>query len=301
MLKFGGTSVGRSDRICQVVRIVCQAAATHRVVVVASAASEVTDTLAQALDTPSTPFSVWYQYLFTRYGLLAQNVLDEEHRRRYTNTLVDTLGQLQKAWEADRRDQDEGAFRDLVLAAGERLSVPLLALALEEAGLDAEPIDASVLIRTDSGYGAATVDQGRTRQKIESWYKGLGAHTIPVVTGFIGADAEGQTTTLGRGGSDYTASLLAAFLGAKVLERWTDVEGLYTADPSIDPDATPINFLTMERAHSWNEAGKLGMHAHTLEPLLASGIPLHVRSTFAPESPGTLLVSVVKGGESNQD
>ena len=108
-----------------------------------------------------------------------------------------------------------------------------------------------------------------------------------MVTGFIGSAPDGRTTTLGRGGSDYSASILAAGLKAHKLERWTDVDGVYTSDPRLDPTARRLDCIVMEDALSWNKAGKMGLHRKALDPLIEARIPLFVRSTDEPDNPGT--------------
>jgi aspartate kinase len=114
------------------------------------------------------------------------------------------------------------------------------------------------------------------------------------VTGFIGADASGRTTTLGRGGSDYSAAIFASALDASVLERWTDVDGIYTNDPAVDRKAKRLERLEAELASSLNQVGKIGMHRDALEPVTRSGIPVHVRSTFAPDREGTWILPSVE-------
>jgi len=182
------------------------------------------------------------------------------------------------------------AVADQVLALGERLAAPLLALALREAGLCASPQDAAALIRTDATFGAARVDVAETYRQAKAWHTGLPASTIPVVTGFIGATATATTTTLGRGGSDYSAALLAAALRASVLERWTDVDGLYTDDPYQNGQAQRLTRICLEEAWVWNHAGRLGMHCNALDPLVEAEIPIHVRSIAAPEGLGTWIL-----------
>jgi aspartate kinase len=180
--------------------------------------------------------------------------------------------------------------RDEVLATGERLSVALLALLLRDLGLDAASYDAAALIRTDGTHGAGRVDHDVTRQQVRSWYAALPAGRVPVVTGFIGATADGATTTLGRGGSDYSAALLASAHGASVLERWTDEDGIYTDDPRTHRDAKRLASIVLSEAQAWNHAGRLGMHRQALDPLVAAAIPVHVRSTAAPDLPGTRIL-----------
>ena len=290
VLKFGGTSVGSAERLRRVVEIVRQAAQSYRVVVVTSAASGVTNTLVAALAAmrqgtilPET----LAEGLWARYHVLATGVLRPETVPLYEDIL--------QAWsrEIERLAATTPvtpALADQVLALGERLAAPLLALALRDAGLCAVPQDAVALIRTDDTFGEGLVDVAETYRQTRAWHAGLPAPAVPVVTGFIGATAAGETTTLGRGDSDYSAALLAAALRASVLERWTDVDGLYTDDPYQNNQARRLTRIRLEEAWAWNHAGRLGMHRQALDPLVEAEIPVHVRSTAASEGTGTWIL-----------
>jgi aspartate kinase len=129
-----------------------------------------------------------------------------------------------------------------------------------------------------------------TDRQVSSWYGRLPERSVPVVTGFIGGTADGSTTTLGRGGSDYSASLIATALRAERLERWTDIDGVYTSDPKVDPTAHKLERIVMADALAWNRTGKMGIHKKTLEPLLEASIPMYVRSIDTPEVPGTAIL-----------
>lgn len=293
VLKFGGTSVGSTELIARVADLIAKATATHRVVVVVSAAAGVTNELVaawEALQQGTLDAPALLAQLRQRHRALAQVLADHVPLRQgYLVTLEEVLVRLASVLEMAQRDMDP-AWRDEVLAMGERLMVPLLVAMLRARGLAALAQDATALICTDAQYGEANVNLEATRERFERWFARIGWQTIPVVTGFIGATPEGRTTTLGRGGSDYSAALLAALLGAEVLERWTDVDGLYTEDPRKSPEARRYQTLGLEEAWAWNHAGKLGMHRKALDPLVAAGIPVHIRSTLAPEHPGTWLL-----------
>ncbi len=165
--------------------------------------------------------------------------------------------------------------REQIRAAGERMSTPLVAAYLADRGTDSRVVDASSLVRMSDDR---VVDTHQTSVFVRSWASTLSSSVVPVIAGFIGGTACGNTLTLGRGGSDLTAALLASALDADRMERWTDVDGLYTSDPRLNPTARPFDVMLMEDAALLNSANRLGMHRHTLEPLLTTRTPLRVRS-----------------------
>lgn len=294
ILKFGGTSVGTAERLRDAGRIIQGAAGACWPVIVVSAAGGVTDLLVQAAD--ATPHirddaEAWSERIGNCYRELADaKIGDESLRVQYESTLRARVSALGRAL-TDRVPRNSAA-RDAVLAVGERLMAPLLVGMLADAGRKARAVDAASLICTDADHGAATVDWPSTLAKISAWAAQWG-RAIPVVTGFIGSTEEGVTTTLGRGGSDYSAALLARALDADRLERWTDVDGLYTRNPAEHDDARRLSRIQMRKARRWSEEGRLGLHAGTLDPLVAGGIPLRVRCTHRPEAPGTRVVPTV--------
>jgi aspartate kinase len=293
ILKFGGTSVGRAASLARLFEIVGQAARTHRVIVVSSAAAGVTDLLCKAchdLEAGSLDSRALLSELRVRHLALAADVLPPDALREYSTRLERLLDELSDLVTSEVDLPISPRFRDAVVASGERLSMPLVYLGLETAGIPSSCVDATELIRTDGRHGSARVLQSPTERLIRSWYRGVGAGVVPVVTGFLGATSSGNVTTLGRGGSDYTGALLARSLGAVALERWTDVDGIYTDDPRTHPSAKRLHAMALDEAWAWNRAGRIGMHRKALDPLLEAGIRLHVRSTEAPENPGTVLI-----------
>lgn len=287
VLKFGGTSVGSGAALQRIVDIVRSTAQRHRVVLVVSAASGVTDLLEAHLQ-GSYSGKQLVERLWIRQHVLATGVLQPSDLRFYEATLRAQLAKV--ARQAYSLEHDEPAREDWVRAVGERIHAPLVTLLLQAAGLDALMQDAASLIRTNDTFGNALVDVDVTRQQVRDWHARLPATTIPVVTGFIGGTANGVTTTLGRGGSDYAAALLAASLRATVLERWTDVDGLYTRDPRMSDEAEHLPCVKLEEAWQWNRAGRLGMHRKMLDPLVHAAVPVHIRCTAMPEAQGTWLL-----------
>ena len=291
VLKFGGTSVGTAEGLHTVGQILQRATGACRPVVVVSAAGGVTDELVQAANEaphPPTTAADWSERIGMRYRRLAAAAIrNEALRARYESILQARVAVLRRALMAPV--PKNSAARDSVLAVGERLMVPLLVGLLVDAGRCAQAVDAVSLIRTDATHGAAAVNGPATQRRIRRW---CAEHdgSIPVVPGFLGGTSDGGTTTLGRGESDYSAALLARGLEAERLERWTDVDGLYTSDPSENDGAQRLPEIEMDNAQAWARDGRLGLHPRMLDPLAAAGIPLHVRCTHRPEGVGTQVV-----------
>src|SRR6202041_4171554 len=183
---------------------------------------------------------------------------------------------------------------------GERLSAPLVAAALQECGVETEAIEATELIVTDGYHGAAEPAIDRTRERCEVRLRPLlQKGIVPVVTGFIGATPEGVLTTLGRGGSDYSATILGAALDADEVIIWTDVDGLMTADPRVVDGACTIPEISYREAAELARFGAKVLHPKTLRALTQCRVPLWIRNTFKPHSPGTRITpagSAISGG-----
>ncbi len=179
---------------------------------------------------------------------------------------------------------------DQVLSFGERLSSQIIAGGLRARGLRAEPIDSSELVVTDERHGDAEVDMAATEARIREVLSPDGV--VPVVTGFLGATRGGTRTTLGRGGSDYTASILGAALRAEAVEIWTDVDGVMTADPRIVPDARTLPSISYDELLELSHWGARVVHPKTVRPLRERDIPLVIRNAMDPSRPGTRVVGV---------
>ncbi len=292
VMKFGGSSVGSTERQRQLVSIVRRAAEEERLLVVVSALSGVTRQLDAAFATAARkqPTAEALDALGARHRTQAAQFLSPGALECYEAFLRKRLAALDALLAEVRAGGGTPARRDAALSAGEQLAVPMAAGALNATGLDARPADATRLIRTDAAHGAARVDRQKTAAQIRAWHAEVPQGAVPVVAGFIGATEAGVVTTLGFEGSDYSAALFAAALQARVLERWTDVDGIYTADPRTHPEAERIDVMNLKTAAALNEAGRLGMHPKALRPLLAAGIPAHIRCIDRPDQPGTRIV-----------
>jgi aspartate kinase len=188
---------------------------------------------------------------------------------------------------------------DEAIAIGERLSALLVCEHLRSQGIAAQAVNAAEAIVTDAMFNNASPLMGPTRAKASArLLPVLEAGEIPIVTGFNGATADGRPTTLGRGGSDFSASILAAALGAAELWIWTDVDGIMTADPRLVPDARVLDEITYGEAAELAYAGAKVLHPRTLAPLIEQGIPVWSKNSFAPEKPGTRIVPKLGAGNS---
>ncbi|PSQ95974.1 MAG: aspartate kinase [Bacteroidetes bacterium SW_9_63_38] len=299
VFKFGGTSVGEAEPLQNAAGILQDAVVDCQPVVVVSAAAGVTDDLVRAAADSRgdrATANAWVRDIGRHYRTLAQDVLgDAPACTQYETVLKAELSELRRALQTAR--SIDGAARDAVLASGERLMAPLFAAVLNTEGCPAQPVDATALLRTDDTHGDATVQWTETKTRIQEWFAEFSTDpsslVVPVITGFIGSTTDGTTTTIGRGGSDLSAAVIARAMDAERLERWTDVEGLYTRDPATHPDAQQLDELDFEQARTWTKAGRLGMHPSTLDPLASADIPVHVRCTYHPDAPGTRIIPAV--------
>jgi homoserine O-acetyltransferase len=291
VMKFGGTSVADAARLQRVAALVREARRNGPVAAVVSALAGVTDALVRLADTAAAgaPWREDLEQLAARHRAcataLGAGAATEDALAAVLADLAATLAAIAAAGAA-------AAARDAVLACGERLSLALASAALSAAGLDPEPWDTRTLVVTDSTFGEAAVDADATRTRVAAAWRALRPGATPVATGFIAADREGRTTTLGRGGSDYSASLLAAALDAGCVEIWTDVDGVLSAPPALAA-GRPVPCLSYAEAEQLARYGGKVLHPATMAPAAAAGIPIMVRNTFNPEGPRTLVASRV--------
>ena len=297
VLKFGGTSVGHPERM-ETVADVIEATAQHaHVVAIISALSQVTRQLSNGVEQyaiePEAQGDVWIDLraeLEGRHRDQAAAVLSPGLHDRYLGVLDARLDQLRRTFQDIRRNGFTPAARDAILAVGEQLSAPLMALALRDRGLPVDLREATAVMVTDDTFGEANVDRAATQANVDAWRAAMTPDTVSVISGFIGANASGQTTTLGFEGSDYSAALFTQMLNARCLTRYTDVDGLYSDDPNTNADAERLDTLSMDTAFALTESGGLGMHPKTLRPLVEATIPMQVRSILDPSAPGTRIL-----------
>lgn len=292
--KFGGTSVGDPSRMRAVAAIVREQALHARIIVVASAMSGVTDALIdacvaashgerdRALQLVDTVLERHQQVLETLVPAQAQPV--GESLRELARGTQEVLQAVARLRELTART------RDLVLCLGEKLSVRVLAAVVANEGLPATALDADAFLDTDACFGQAAPLAGVTHRSIDAALSPLVAKgLLPVVTGFLGRAPDGATTTLGRGGSDYSATLIGAAVGASEITIWTDVDGVYTANPKVVPHARRLEQLNFREAGELSYYGAKVLHPRTIIPVAARAVPVRIRNSFDPRSPGTLV------------
>ena len=283
ILKFGGTSVGIPAHFGTALERVAQAAPRDPVVVV-SALSGVTNLLAEYARDPDARVRLSAALIDRHLAFTLDVGLSGESIRRELD-----------AWRADHASWGAspgaltGEIRDRVLSHGERLSAAIFAAGLERAGLSARAVEAGEAgLVTDDRFGAAhplPESAGLLRRGLAS------RPPIPVVTGFLGRTRDGRVTTLGRGGSDFSAAILGAALGAQEIQIWTDTSGMMSADPRLVPEARPVPRLSFAEASELATFGARVLHPKTLLPAIDRDIPVRVLNTTAPGEQGSLITA----------
>jgi aspartate kinase len=305
VIKFGGTSVGTPDALRQAAAIIVELRQQgHDVIAVSSAMSGVTDLLLAGAHAATSGHVAEVVNISSALRLkhveAARAIIsDESDRTSITTTIEQRLTEFGRLAEA-LAVLGEASPRalDAVASLGERMSIPLLAGAVRELGFGAEALEATELIRTDAVFQSAAPQMPETRHLSQARLLPLcAAGTTPIVTGFLGATASGIVTTLGRGGSDYSAAILGAAVDADEVWIYTDVDGVLTADPRVVPDAHSLDVLTYREMSELAYFGAKVLHPKTILPALECGIPLRVKNTFNPGHPGTLVVGQSNGAQ----
>ncbi len=297
-MKFGGTSVGDAACIARAAAIVKTAVAEGSVVVVVSAMSGVTNRLIDAAHHAEAGEAGFVTELvdeLRNHHRKALEALVRDSRRvaEVDASLSHVLAELERLLQGTAllKELTPRAL-DAIAGIGERLSAPLLAAALNELGASSVPVSATDVIMTDPHHGRAEPLMDHTRERAEKCLRPLlKKGVVPVVTGFIGATLDRVPTTLGRGGSDYSATILGAALGAQETVIWTDVDGVKTADPKLVPEARTIDEISYNEAAELAYFGAKVLHPNTLRPVTAAGVPVWIRNSFAPERPGTKITA----------
>jgi aspartokinase/homoserine dehydrogenase 1 len=302
VLKFGGTSVANAENIGKTISIIQEAIKNERTIAVASALGGITDILLQSGKLAASGDEsykhqlqiVEHRHLETVKSLIPltqqSSVLSMVKKR--CNELEDICNGIFLLGELSDRTKDK------IVSYGELLSTQIISERLKILGVDNTWKDARELIVTDSNYGFAAVDFEPTNKKITAFISSSDK-SLFVIPGFIASDKKGTTTTLGRGGSDYTAAVLGAAVNASKVEIWTDVSGMMTADPRIVPNAKVIHHISYQEAMELSHFGAKVIYPPTIQPVMIKGIPVWVKNTFAPHDAGTAIEKAVAKNGNN--
>jgi len=303
VMKFGGTSVGTGENIRHVAELVTQHAKNDcKVAVVVSALAGVTNKLleiaCQATKSDEKHIETFTKELLQKHiGAISTAISNPQTQKQVTQIIEETICELEKVLTGICYVGElTPKSKDYVVSFGERLSAPIVWGAIQDHNLETQYFTGKEAgIVTDSNFGEADPLMNYTTHLVrERLGPLLEKGTIPVVTGFIAANQDGIITTVGRGGSDYTATILGVALEVDEVWIWSDVDGIMTTDPKIVPTAKMLPELTYQEAAEMAIFGAKAMHPRALEPVMKEGIPVRIRNSFNPENPGTLISSQPK-------
>src|SRR5215467_3960639 len=294
VVKFGGTSVGAPAQIDQAARIV-YGMREQKPIVVVSAMGGVTDALLQAGEAAVTGQTRVREDKLWEIRSRHDQAINELFKDRSVAVSVQDTERI--VWEEIQKvftgvsllREMSPRSRDLISSFGERLIVPIFARYLSTLGDEAEPVDAREIIITGEETDFLLVDFDETRKRCQKLVKMTKSCVVPVVTGFICSTPAGISTTLGRGGSDYSASIIGSSVKAEEIQIWTDVNGVMTADPRIVPGARVLERVSYKEAAEMSYFGAKVLHPQTIMPAVDESIPIRIKNTFAPDFPGTLI------------
>ena len=287
VMKFGGSSVANADRIRHVASII-KAYKEKRPVVVLSAMGDTTDHLLEAADlavkgtVDVKKIMELHNQTEKELGIKADSLVALQEELQQLLTGISMLKELTKR------------TRDYLVSFGERMSVRLMAAYLKKEGLTADYFDSwDIGFVSDSNYMSAELDDcvWQTIPEHLNDYKNGKSDVIPIVTGFIAKDKAGHSTTLGRGGSDLSATMIGSAMQAEEIQTWKDVDGILTADPRICPEAKPVSEVTYEEAQELAVFGSQVLHPRSMVPCIKSGTPVRVKNSYNIQSPGSIIVA----------
>ena len=293
VLKFGGSSLATSERIKNVAKIIVEFKTSKQdLAVVVSAFGGITDLLLETGKLASTgedSYQLKLKQILTRNDEIAKGLFS---RKLELNQIRSQLAKLEEEMNGLVRGiyllrEMSPRSLDYLMSFGERISAMILAAYLNKNGNPSAFVDARNIIKTDNHYNKANVDFLATNHLIQDFFKTN--KYIPIITGFISSAYDGTTTVLGRGGSDYTASIIGAAIHAKVIEIWTDVNGVLSADPRKVKDAYTIHHLSYDEAAEISHFGAKVIYPPTIMPARKLNIPIHIKNSFAPGHPGTII------------
>jgi aspartate kinase len=299
VMKFGGSSVANGKKICNVAKLIAKSKNKDTgIVAVVSALEGITNQLIQAAEKAKKGNKEYVQKfkqeILERHLTTAKNAIKDKKMLAETQEILKTrIGELEQVLTGIVYVRElTQKSRDTVIAYGEKLSAPIVSGALNDLKVKSTHLTGGEAgIATDDNFGEAGLLMNFTKfQLTKNLEPLLKEDIVPVVTGFIASTQNGETTTLGRGGSDYTATIIGAALEADEVWIWTDVDGLMTTDPKIVPEAKTIPEMSFQEATELTIFGAKAMHPRALEPARKEGIPVRIRNVFSPDNPGTLIV-----------
>lgn len=297
VMKFGGTAVDSPDKVRHVAHLLKSHNKGNEIVCVVSAVRGMTDGLLSIADSVKRGDKMSIDEFVkkstnTHIKIAEGAILDKKLKSEALSTVKKIISELEDVLDGIvLLGEVTVKSLDYLMSFGERLSTPIVSFALQDIGIKSEPLtgkDAGLL--TDSNFGEARplmdTTKLRVSHKLEPMLK---QDIVPVVTGFMGADQYGNITTIGRGGSDYTATIIAASIGAKEVWLWSDVDGLMTADPKLVKNAQVLKEVSFAEAMEMALFGAKYMHPRALEPVIDTKIPIRIRNTFNVKHTGTII------------
>ena len=293
VLKFGGSSVANAENMSKVVDIVTKAVDRDRTILVASAISGCTDTLiniGRLAAERNESYKELIEELQSRHHVIIKDFIPlekQEESLKACDTLFDSLRSITQG--VSLLGELSQTSLDTIQGFGELWSTRILATKLASIGIATKWVDSREIIRTVSRGDKNTVDIQKTYSRINEMVENNPVTQLFVLPGFIASDKQGRTTTLGRGGSDYTAALYAVGCKARILEIWTDVPGMMTTNPKVVPTARTISNISYKAALELSHFGAKVIYPPTIQPVVAEGIPIYVKNTFDPQAYGTLI------------
>lgn len=294
VLKFGGSSVGNAEKVDNVINILIERyiKKQQKIAVVSSAFQGVTDKLIEIgrlAFKRNLNYKKELELLIERHYETAFQLNPAGKHGEIAETLESFFNELKEVTHGVYLVKElSPRTLDYILSFGERLSCTIIAASIKNRGVECEYLDASRVIKTDENFGNATIDQKATYKNISNYFKKH--NKLQVITGFIASTTQNEITTLGRGGSDYTASIFGAALNAKLIEIWTDVDGILTSDPRKVKTAFSLPAVTYEEAMELSHFGAKVIYPPTMLPALQKKIKIVIKNSFNPDFPGTYII-----------
>ena len=291
IMKFGGSSVANAININKVIDIVLKSQKSgENIVVVVSALGGITDSLVMLANLAfkrDVESKNLLKTICERHNQVIRELIGLKNLKKVLQEISKKYSELEEVIKNIFGKEPSKQSLDAVMSFGELLSSYIISEAIKERGVLCEFVDSRDIIKTDDNFGNAEVDIENSYELISKCFKNK--YTLSVMGGFIASTKDNKTTTLSRGGSDYTASLVGAAVDASIVEIWTDVDGLMTADPRKVKDAVLIPEISYEKAEEMALAGAKVIHPRTMKPAKLKNILIYIKNTFNPECAGTKI------------